>query len=112
MFIEGWKIMPDDGQQNIDDSALKSVVSIIKDMELKVFFPKLKTSNCSQSNIRDSLCLRESVSKFRDDGDRFWERFTTFIYHQFGEFILIQKQIYFFHHDLINKFNLQNHNNL
>ena len=58
--------MPDDGQQNIDDSALKSVVSIIKDMELKVFFPKLKTSNSSQSNIRDSLCLRESVSKFRD----------------------------------------------
>jgi len=29
--------MPDDGQQNIDDSALKSVVSIIKDMELKGF---------------------------------------------------------------------------
>ena len=34
--LKGWKIMPDDGQQNIDDSALKSVVSIIKDMELKV----------------------------------------------------------------------------
>jgi len=34
---KGWKIMPDDGQQNIDDSALKSVVSIIKDMELKGF---------------------------------------------------------------------------
>ena len=45
MFIEGWKIMPDDGQQNIDDSALKSVVSIIKDMELKVFYFSLKTSN-------------------------------------------------------------------
>lgn len=29
--------MPDDGQQNMDDSALKSVVSIIKDMELKGF---------------------------------------------------------------------------
>ena len=103
--------MPDDGQQNIDDSALKSVVSIIKDMELKVFFSKLKTSNSSQSNIRDSLCLRESVSKFRDDGDRFWDRFTTFIYHQFGEFILIQKQIYFFSVTfIINKLNLQNHN--
>ena len=28
--------MPDDEQQNIDASALKSVVSIIKDMELNV----------------------------------------------------------------------------
>merc|ERR1719471_2006684 len=28
---KGWKIMPDDGQQNIDASALQSVVSIIKD---------------------------------------------------------------------------------
>ena len=35
--------MPDDGQQNIDDSALKSVVSIIKDMELKVKCVLLKT---------------------------------------------------------------------
>ena len=35
--------MPDDGQQNMDDSALKSVVSIIKDMELKVTFVRLKT---------------------------------------------------------------------
>ena len=33
---KGWKIMPDDGQQNIDASALQSVVSIIKDMELNV----------------------------------------------------------------------------
>ena len=33
---KGWKIMPDDGQQNIDSSALQSVVSIIKDMEIKV----------------------------------------------------------------------------
>ena len=33
---KGWKIMPDDGQQNIDASALQSVVSIIKDMEIKV----------------------------------------------------------------------------
>ena len=30
--------MPDDGQQNIDASALQSVVSIIKDMEIKVSF--------------------------------------------------------------------------
>ena len=30
--------MPDDGQQNIEDSALKSVCSIIKDMELKVIY--------------------------------------------------------------------------
>ena len=67
LSIEGWKIMPDDGQQNIDDSALKSVVSIIKDMELKVFYFSLKTSNSYQLNIRDSLCLRESVSKFRDE---------------------------------------------
>ena len=37
--------MPDDGQQNIEDSALKSVCSIIKDMELKViyFIQKLQT---------------------------------------------------------------------
>jgi len=34
---KGWKIMPDDGQQNIDASALQSVVSIIKDMEIKGF---------------------------------------------------------------------------
>lgn len=34
---KGWKIMPDDEQQNIDASALKSVVSIIKDMELNGF---------------------------------------------------------------------------
>ena len=33
---KGWKIMPDDGQQNIDASALQNVVSIIKDMEIKV----------------------------------------------------------------------------
>ena len=33
---KGWKIMPDDGQQNIDSSALQNVVSLIKDMELKV----------------------------------------------------------------------------
>merc|ERR1719229_1373633 len=34
---KGWKIMPDDGQQNIDSSALQNVVSLIKDMELKGF---------------------------------------------------------------------------
>jgi len=34
---KGWKIMPDDGQQNIDASALQNVVSIIKDMEIKGF---------------------------------------------------------------------------
>merc|ERR1712062_883672 len=34
---KGWKIMPDDGEQSIDGSALKSVVSIIKDMEMKGF---------------------------------------------------------------------------
>merc|ERR1712061_700947 len=32
---KGWKIMPDDGQQNIDSSTLQNVVSLIKDMELK-----------------------------------------------------------------------------
>ena len=37
--------MPDDGQQNIDDSALKSVVSIIKDMELKVKCCSFKNSS-------------------------------------------------------------------
>ena len=61
--------MPDDGQQNIDDSALKSVVSIIKDMELKVILKlgwKTLKSSYNLCNIRDSLCLRESVSKFRD----------------------------------------------
>ena len=61
--------MPDDGQQNIDDSALKSVVSIIKDMELKVILKlgwKTLKSSYNLYNIRDSLCLRESVSKFRD----------------------------------------------
>ena len=76
--------MPDDGQQNIDDSALKSVVSIIKDMELKVILKlRWKTLNSSRNlyNIRDSLCLRESVSKFRDMDTRFWDSFTTFIYH-------------------------------
>ena len=35
---KGWKIMPDDGHHNIDASALQSVVSIIKDMEIKVSF--------------------------------------------------------------------------
>jgi len=34
---KGWKIMPDDGHHDIDASALQSVVSIIKDMEVKGF---------------------------------------------------------------------------
>ena len=38
--------MPDDEQQNIDASALKSVVSIIKDMELNVSVKE----NCLNSN--------------------------------------------------------------
>ena len=33
---KGWKIMPDDGQCELDASALQSVVAIIKDMEIKV----------------------------------------------------------------------------
>lgn len=34
---KGWKIMPDDGQCELDASALQSVVAIIKDMEIKGF---------------------------------------------------------------------------
>ena len=43
---KGWKIMPDDEQQNIDASALKSVVSIIRDMELNVSIKE----NCVKSS--------------------------------------------------------------
>ena len=77
-FIKGWKIMPDDGQQNIDDSALKSVVSIIKDMELKVFFLvwKLQTPSNQILGIR---CAWEN--QYQSSVTRFGDSFTTFIYH-------------------------------
>ena len=48
---KGWKIMPDDEQQNIDASALKSVVSIIKDMELNV---SIQENYLKRSSIFDA----------------------------------------------------------
>ena len=48
---KGWKIMPDDGHHNIDASALQSVVSIIKDMEIKVSFFVSRLSYIFQSYI-------------------------------------------------------------
>ena len=70
IFVPGWKIMPDDGEQSIDGSALKSVVSIIKDMEMKVYldFGEEKIVR----NFRDLPCLRGSASKFLDM-DIFWK---------------------------------------
>ena len=47
--------MPDDGQQNIDASALQSVVSIIKDMEIKVSF-NIKFRKISISSIFLGIC--------------------------------------------------------
>ena len=47
--------MPDDGQQNIDASALQSVVSIIKDMEIKVSFNLYLTKISIRHFSRDLL---------------------------------------------------------
>ena len=54
--------MPDDEQQNIDASALKSVVSIIKDMELNV---SIKENCLKSSSIRCTNMNYEFISGFR-----------------------------------------------
>ena len=72
---KGWKIMPDDGHHDIDASALQSVVSIIKDMEVKVddkfefFTKKLMTRKIMKKSyyfwIRNCLFFKtNSISKY------------------------------------------------
>ena len=53
--------MPDDEQQNIDASALKSVVSIIKDMELNVSIKE----NFVKSGKIGAKMTYEYISGFR-----------------------------------------------
>ena len=64
---KGWKIMADDGH-NIDGSALKTVVNMIKDMEFQVE-RRLRGEGYEFDNkisFRDLQFLKESASRFRE----------------------------------------------
>ena len=67
--------MPDDGQQNIDDSALKSVVNIIKDMELKVFFYLVWKLQTPRNQILGIRCAWENQYQSSVTWTRFWDSF-------------------------------------